>query len=223
MMRRVGFVCLILFFFAAVHGQSSLPAEWSGTYQTVAGETGPLTCTISAPAADSYKAVLVAVQYGIQFELTGKKEADKFVFGGTASTDVGPFEFKGEVVDLKFTGNFKSQAYNGTFQLAPVQPMVGDWSGSFRTASGDSGDLTAQITAGSGDDLKAVITVTSPGLQFELPGKKEADKAVFAASVTPSAELGTIEVKGELANGKFAGTFTGQTVSGTFELAPVRK
>ncbi len=223
MMRRVGFICLILFFFAAVHAQNGLPGEWSGTFQTVAGETGPLTCTIAAPAADSYRAVLVAVQYGIQFELTGKKEADKFVFGGTTTTDVGPFEFKGEVVDLKFTGSFKNQAYNGTFQLLPVQPMVGDWSGSFQTGSGDSGDLTAQVIAGSGDDLKAVITVVSQGLQFELPGRKEVDKAVFAASVTPSAEMGALEVKGELANGKFAGTFTGQTVSGTFELTPVRK
>jgi len=223
MSRRLGFICLILFFCAAVHGQNSLPAEWSGTYQTVAGETGPLTCTISAVAADSYKAILVAVQYGIQFEMTGKKEADKFVFGGTTSTDVGPFEFKGELVDLKFTGNFKSQAYNGTFQLSPVQPVVGDWSGTFQTGSGQSGDLTAQVSAGSGDELKAVITVVSQGFQFELPGKKEADKAVFVASVTPSTEMGTLEVKGELANGKFAGTFTGQTVSGTFELTPVRR
>ncbi len=223
MMRRFGFLCLILISCVSVHAQGGFPADWSGTYLTAAGETGPLTGKLTAAGPDSYSAVLVAVQYGIQFQLTGKKEADKFVFTGTTNTDVGPFEFQGEIVDLKFTGSFKSQAYNGTFQLAPVPEIVGDWTGSFQTASGDSGQLTALITAGEGDVLKALITVVDPGLKFELPGRKEAGKALFTASVTPSAEMGTIEVKGEAADGKFAGTFTGTTVSGRFELTPVRR
>ncbi|GEM_PF-5286771 len=223
MMRRFGFFCLVLISCVSVYAQGSLPAEWSGTYLTVAGDTGPLTCKITAAGPDSYSAVLVAVQHGIQFELTGKKEADKFLFGGTTSTDVGPFEFQGEIVAGKFTGSFKSQAYNGTFQLTPVPEIVGDWTGSFQTASGDSGQLTAKITTGEGDALKALITVVDPGLNFELPGRKESGKALFAASVTPSPEMGTIEVKGEAADGKFAGTFTGTTVSGTFELTPVQR
>jgi len=96
--------------------------------------------------------------------------------------------------------------------------VTGSWEGSFQTQDGAFGSLTAEVSALPDGTFKAVIAAADQGVQFELPGKKEAEKVVFNANITVSAEIGAMEIHGEIANGKFSGTFKGSAYSGTFDL-----
>ncbi|MFB3905019.1 MAG: hypothetical protein ACE15E_16330 [Acidobacteriota bacterium] len=95
--------------------------------------------------------------------------------------------------------------------------VTGSWEGSFQTQDGAFGSLTAEVTALPDGTYKAVIAAGDQGVQFELPGKKQDEKVVFSATITVSPEIGPMEIQGEIASGKFSGTFKGM-YSGTFEL-----
>jgi len=96
--------------------------------------------------------------------------------------------------------------------------VTGNWEGSFQTQDGAFGSLTAEVSALPDGTYKAVIAAADQGVQFEVPGKKQAEKVVFNGSISVSPEIGSLDIQGEIANGKFSGTFKGTTYSGTFEL-----
>jgi len=96
--------------------------------------------------------------------------------------------------------------------------VTGDWEGSFQTQDGAFGSLTALVSQQPDGSYKAVMSAGDQGVQFELPGKKAAEKVVFDGSINVSPEIGPMEIHGEIAGGKFSGTFKGNTYSGTFEL-----
>ncbi len=102
--------------------------------------------------------------------------------------------------------------------VSGADEVTGSWEGSFQTQDGAFGSLTAEVSSFPDGTYKAVIAAGDQGVQFELPGKKLAEKVVFSGTITASAEIGSLDIQAEIADGKFSGTFKGTTYSGTFEL-----
>lgn len=102
--------------------------------------------------------------------------------------------------------------------LWAADDVTGSWEGSFQTQDGAFGSLTAEVSALPDGTYKAAIAAHDQGVQFDLPGKKEAEKVVFSGTITVSPEIGALDIRAEIADGKFTGTFKGTTYSGTFEL-----
>ena len=106
----------------------------------------------------------------------------------------------------------------GVGLILGADDVTGSWEGSFQTQDGAFGSLTAEVNALPDGTYKATIAAHDQGVQFELPGKKQDEKVVFSGTVTVSPEIGSMDIQGEIADGKFTGTFKGTTYSGTFEL-----
>lgn len=102
--------------------------------------------------------------------------------------------------------------------LFAADEATGSWEGSFQTQDGTFGSLTAEVDLLPDGTYKAVIAASEQGVQFELPGKREAEKVVFSGTINVSPEVGSLDIQAEIASGKFSGTFKGTTYSGTFEL-----
>ncbi len=87
---------------------------------------GKLTCTVERTERNQWKAVFVA-EFGqtasYKVELLGKREGDKVAFGGDVdlgATSGGVFHWSGQADGEKFTGQYASKFYTGTFEMKRV-------------------------------------------------------------------------------------------------------
>ncbi len=112
------------------------------------------------------------------------------------------------------------------FQLAKSADdiqVMGDWEGSFQTLNGDYGTLESQVIAAGNGTYRAIIMINS-GTQVELTGTQTDQTVVFAGKIDVGPEMGGLyEIKAEIVNGKFTGTFKGYENSGTLELKKIEK
>ncbi len=104
--------------------------------------------------------------------------------------------------------------------ITGADPYMGDWQGKWELDDGtDGAPLVAQVIAMGKGKYRAVFfdefdTPADP--TAVLNDEIEDDKATFTGQA--DSEDGQLDIKGAIEADKFAGTFQGQTASGTFEL-----
>ena len=108
-----------------------------------------------------------------------------------------------------------------TKAIGSADSFMGDWQGDWQLDDGtDSGPLMAQVIALGKGKYRAVFFAefdmrTDP--LAVLNDEVEDEKASFAGQA--DSEDGRLDIKGEIEGDKFAGSFKGQSASGSFELS----
>ncbi len=107
---------------------------------------------------------------------------------------------------------------------ADENQVMGDWEGNFQTANGDYGTLESQVIDEGAGTYRAIILIEMGSVQAELMGTRNDQTVVFTGKIDVGPELGgSYEIKAEITEGKFAGTFKGYENSGTIELKKIEK
>lgn len=105
--------------------------------------------------------------------------------------------------------------------IGSADPFMGDWQGDWQLDDGTrSGSLAAQVIALGKGKYRAVLSRefdTRDDPIAVINDDAEDDKASFTGQA--DSEDGQLDIKGEINGDKFAGSFKGETVSGTFELS----
>lgn len=103
---------------------------------------------------------------------------------------------------------------------------MGNWKGTFQSQDGNQGEVAAQIIArGGGKYDGRFLLVTSQGANLTLPfrGETKDGKVVVTGKVDLGSDRGgVVSWTGEIADGKFEGTFKGHN-DGTFSLERIEK
>jgi hypothetical protein len=109
----------------------------------------------------------------------------------------------------------------------PPDTVMGNWEGTYVGDALGSGSLYAQIIAEGKGRYRAVLSADigeAQPVRGELRGEKKGEKVAFEGSVNAGPDAGGVyQVKGEIAEGKFAGRYEGQDDRGRFEMKRVQK
>lgn len=100
--------------------------DWYGPDPTK--PAGELYCTITPNSADTWDALFVALfgergEYEVPLE--GRRVGGSVVFEGEVdlgSSDGGKFQWKGEILDGRFDGEYTTTGYGGTFKMTKTDP-----------------------------------------------------------------------------------------------------
>jgi len=107
--------------------------------------------------------------------------------------------------------------------ITTADPFMGDWQGEWELDDGtQAGPVAAQVIALGNGKYRAVcfseFDIRTDPLAV-LNDEIEDDKAAFTGQA--DSEDGMLDIKGGIEDGKFSGSFQGQTATGTFELSRV--
>ncbi len=111
--------------------------------------------------------------------------------------------------------------------IEPLDPVSGDWQGSYVSDDGLTGPVVAQVIAhGNGKYLAHILPEFDKRYSSVagLEGRRSGDAVQFNGEINPInwGEYGHLFIKGQIKGETFAGSYTGDAV-GTFEMQKVER